>query len=98
MLNITRRPQSQYNSHQDFNNRISSHEVEALSVDLIGSSLWVLSPDISGDLSISLHPLMPVLPAELLSRKKVEEEADQKTRDQADVDGKVEDRRPVIGV
>ena len=44
-----------------------SNAAAALSVGLLGSSLS-LSFDIDGDLSISLHPLMPVLPAGLLSR------------------------------
>ena len=51
-----------------------------------------------GDLSISLHPLMPVLPADLLSGQVHNTEADQESRDQADVDGPVDDSRPVVRI
>ena len=84
-----------YNSHQNFNNREFSHAAAALSVDLLRSSLWVLSLDIGGDLSVSLHPLMPVLPAELFSGQT---ETDQQSRDQADVDGPIDDWGPVVRI
>ena len=41
---------------------------------------------------------MPALPAELLSAQFKHTEADQKSRDQADVDGTVDDSRPVVRI